>query len=143
MFGLLPSQGREVPVECMPPIEIHANDEVIATGEYDREGTLVAQSIRKVQAPVPPPPVPAQKTRIKRMILWALLGNAVAFLPLIPILQKVLEREQQYLFLPLILSPLAAMLLARKFRGGRPTERVRLAGLFALVIPLLLLFFDH
>lgn len=127
----------------MPPIEIHANDEVIATGEYDREGTLVAQSIRKVQAPVPPPPAPPQKTRIKRMILWALLGNAVGFLPLLPILENVLKRDQQYLLLPLILSPLVAILLARKFRGGRPTERVRLAGLFALVIPLLILFFDH
>lgn len=143
MFGLLPSQGREVPVECMPPIEIHANDEVIATGEYDREGTLVAQSIRKVQAPAPPPPVPAQKTRIKRMILWALLGNMVAFLA-VYLIDKITHLDQvSGNILLLVFSPMAAVILARKFRGSRPKERVRLAGLFALVLPVIISLFNH
>jgi hypothetical protein len=146
MFGLIPAQGREVPVESPTGEDLREGDEVIVTGTYDNEGTLKAQAVNKIPKPPTPPAQPNPgKLRIRRMLLAAVLGEVAAlFVTILLYAGHFITDNAVAWILYLLLAGAISFLLGRMFltkelRTGAMTEKrrkenARLAGILAVAV---------
>lgn len=144
-FGLIPREGREVPVESSKAEELSDGEEIIVTGVYDNEGTLKADAISKLLKPVTLRVQPApEKLHTRLMLLAALLGDLAALVIFFLFAHTDLQIGW-FLYIPfaVVISLLLSRLFLRKeLRAGMITEElrkrnVRLACISSLVLPVI------
>jgi len=145
MFGLIPREGREVPVESSKAEELSDGEEIIVTGIYDNEGTLKADAISKILKPVTPRVQPApEKLRTKLMLLAALFGDLAALVVFVFFAHTDLQIGWLlYILLVGVISfVLSKLFLTKELRTGMMTEKrrkqnVRLACISSFVLPVI------
>jgi hypothetical protein len=147
-FSIVLAEGRDVPAVSPANEHLYAGERIIASGEYDTDGTLIVQALRQfVDVPKPViPPAETGKLRPARMILSGLLGDLAGFVPtlcLIALFHIKFSISQKMsipvLFLYTASSVGCALLLGLIFAGKRRTTNLYIAGISALILPIVFL----
>jgi hypothetical protein len=145
-FSMALAEGRDVPVEASVMENLVVGEEIIAFGNYDNEGILFAQMIRRVPIVQPPPPPRPEKLRLIRMILVGILGDLLGFIPTIALVALLHMRASlngkmsgSVLFLYTLCSIGCALLIGLKFSSHRRKENLLIAAIASLALPVVLL----
>jgi hypothetical protein len=148
IFSMMIAEGRDVPAVYSTAENLAAGEEIVAVGQYDNEGTLVVQAIRRnVVPPAPPEPGSALgNLRPVRMILSGLLGDLVGFVPTLILISLFHLRATftgkmsgPVLFLYSASSIGCALLLGLIFAGKRRKTNLYIAAIAALALPIVFL----